>query len=124
MHDINAIQHDPEGFDAGLLRRGLTPQAAALIALDERRRAAILGLQRAQERRNGLSKEIGQAMAKKDFARAEALKGEVADLKTVMPELEAAQKAATEALEGELAALPNLPADDTPDGRDENDNVE
>ena len=124
MHDIKAIRDDPAGFDAGLARRGLPAQAAALIALDEKRRAAILELQKAQERRNAVSKEIGQAMGKKDFARAEALKAEAADLKTKMPEMEAAEKAALAALENELAAIPNLPAHDAPNGKDENDNVE
>jgi seryl-tRNA synthetase len=124
MHDIRAIRDDPTAFDAGLARRGLAPQAAALIALDEKRRAAILELQKAQERRNAVSKEIGQAMGKKDFARAEALKAEVADLKTRMPEMEAAEKAALSELENELAAIPNLPAHDAPNGKDENDNVE
>jgi seryl-tRNA synthetase len=124
MHDIKAIRDDPEAFDAGLARRGLPAQAARLIALDKQRRDAILELQNAQERRNALSKEIGQAMAKKDVARAEALKAEVAGLKTKMPEMEAAEKAALEALERELAAIPNLPAHDAPNGRDENDNVE
>src|SRR5579872_970452 len=124
MHDIRAIRDDPTAFDAGLARRGLAPQAAALIALDEKRRAAILELQKAQERRNAVSKEIGQAMGKKDFARAEALKAEVADLKTRMPEMEAAEKAALSALENELAAIPNIPAADAPDGKDETENVE
>jgi seryl-tRNA synthetase len=124
MHDIKAIRDDPAAFDAGLARRGLPAQAARLIALDEERRAAILELQKAQERRNALSKEIGQAMAKKDLARAEALKGEVAGLKTTMPEMEAAEEAALKALETKLAAIPNLPAHDAPNGRDENDNVE
>jgi seryl-tRNA synthetase len=81
-------------------------------------------LQKAQERRNAASKEIGKAMARKDAARAEALKGEVATLKSTMPEMEAAEKQALEALETELAAIPNLPAADAPDGRDEADNVE
>jgi seryl-tRNA synthetase len=124
MHDIKAIRDDPQGFDAGLARRGLPAQAAKLIALDEERRAAILELQKAQERRNAVSKEIGAAMAKKDFARAEALKTEVADLKTKMPEMEGEERKALEALERELAAIPNLPARDAPNGRDENDNVE
>src|SRR5579872_2816780 len=124
MHDIRAIRDDPTAFDAGLARRGLEPQAAALIALDEKRRAAILELQKAQERRNAVSKEIGQAMGKKDFARAEALKAEVAELKTRMPEMEAAEKTALSELENELAAIPNLPAHDAPNGKDENDNVE
>jgi seryl-tRNA synthetase len=124
MHDIKTIRDDPEGFDAGLARRNLPPQAQALIALDDTRRAAIGELQKAQERRNAASKEIGQAMARKDAAAAEALKAEVATLKTAMPEMEAREKAALAALETELAAIPNLPAHDAPNGRDENDNAE
>ncbi len=124
MHDIRLIRDDPAAFDLGLARRGLPPMADALLALDDRRRAAILELQKAQERRNAVSKEIGQAMAKKDFALAEKLKAEVADLKVRMPELEAAEKAALAALDEQLAAIPNTPAPDVPDGRDENDNVE
>jgi seryl-tRNA synthetase len=124
MHDIKLIRDDPEAFDAGLARRGLPPMAASLLALDDRRRAAILELQKAQERRNAVSKEIGQAMGRKDFALAEALKAEVADLKTRMPEMEAAENAALDELEKELAAIPNIPAADVPDGKDENDNVE
>ncbi len=41
---------------------------------------------------------------------------EVAELKTTMPQLEAAAKAADEELAKELAAIPNLPSDDVPDG--------
>jgi seryl-tRNA synthetase len=124
MHDIKAIRDDAAAFDAGLARRGLAPRAAELIALDDRRRAAIGELQKAQERRNSASKEIGQAMARKDAAAAEALKAEVATLKTRMPEWEAEEKAALAALDLELAAIPNLPGPEAPDGRDENDNVE
>jgi seryl-tRNA synthetase len=115
---------DPNAFDEGVARRGLAPRAAELLALDDRRRAAIAELQKAQERRNAASKEIGQAMARKDAAAAEALKAEVASLKVAMPEMEAQEKQALAALETELAAIPNLPAHDAPNGRDENDNVE
>ncbi len=124
MHDIRAIRDDPRAFDGGLARRGLPPRADELIALDERRRAAILDLQRAQERRNAASKEIGAAMARKDAEAAEDLKAEVAGLKATMPELEAAEREASAALETALAEIPNLPFDDVPDGVDENDNVE
>ena len=58
-------------------------------------------------------------MARKDAAAANALKEEVARLKLAMPEMEAAEKAAGMLLENELAAIPNLPAADTPDGKDE-----
>ncbi len=124
MHDIRAIRDRPEAFDKGLERRGLSPQAQSLIALDEKRRAAILALQTAQERRNAVSKQIGVAMARKDTVAADDYRAEVAGLKATMPELEAAERDAAAALETELAAIPNLPLDDTPDGKDENDNVE
>jgi seryl-tRNA synthetase len=41
-----------------------------------------------------------------------------------MPGLEAEEREAAAALEADLAAIPNLPLDDTPDGKDENDNIE
>ncbi len=124
MHDIKAIRDNPQIFDAGLARRGLPPLAESLIALDEKRRAAILELQRAQERRNAASKQVGLAMARKDAVAAEDFKAEVAGLKATMPELEAAERETTDALDKALAEIPNLPFDDTPDGKDESDNFE
>jgi seryl-tRNA synthetase len=124
MHDIRVIRENPEAFDEGLRRRGLSPRAESLVALNEKRRAAILALQSAQERRNAVSKQIGVAMARKDIVSADDFRAEVAGLKATMPELEAAEREAGAALEAELAAIPNLPLADTPDGKDENDNVE
>jgi seryl-tRNA synthetase len=124
MHDIRAIRENPEAFDEGLRRRGLSPRAESLVALDEKRRAAILALQSAQERRNAVSKQIGVAMARKDSVAADDFRAEVAGLKATMPELEAAERETGAALDVELAAIPNLPLADTPDGKDENDNVE
>jgi seryl-tRNA synthetase len=124
MHDMRAIRENPEAFDDGLRRRGLDAKAESLIALDERRRAAIAALQHAQERRNAASKQIGAAMARKDSAAAEDFRAAVAEAKAKMPQLEAEERDAATALETELAAIPNLPADDTPDGKDESANVE
>lgn len=124
MHDIRAIRNDPAAFDAGLARRGLPPQAAALIALDERRRAAATEAQEAQNRRNAASKAIGQAMASGAADEAEALKTEVAAIKQRLPELEAEEREAGAALGAALAVVPNLPADDVPEGADEQANRE
>jgi seryl-tRNA synthetase len=124
MHDIRAIRENPQAFDDGLRRRGVSPRAESLVALDEKRRAAILALQSAQERRNAVSKQIGVAMARKDIVAADDYRAEIAGLKATMPELEAAEREAGAALDVELAAIPNLPLADTPDGKDENDNVE
>ena len=92
MHDIRAIRENPEAFDEGLRRRGLSPQAQSLIALDEKRRAAILALQTAQERRNAVSKQIGVAMARKDSVAADDFRAEVAGIKATMPEMEKAER--------------------------------
>ncbi|MGJ5134071.1 serine--tRNA ligase [Bradyrhizobium oligotrophicum] len=124
MHDIRSIRDNPQGFDVALTRRGLAPLSSHLLAIDERRRAAILASEQAQARRNAASKEIGEAKKTKDDARASALMEEVAKLKTTMPELEAAAKQADEELARELSAIPNLPLDEVPDGKDEHDNVE
>ncbi len=124
MHDIKSIRDNPNAFDAALTRRGLAPLSSSILAIDERRRAAILASEQAQARRNAASKEIGEAKKAKDDARAAALMEEVAKLKTTMPELEAAAKAADEELAKELAAIPNLPLDEVPDGVDEHGNVQ
>lgn len=124
MHDIKSIRDNPQAFDAGLARRGLKPLSASLLAIDERRRSAILASEQAQARRNAASKEIGDAKKAKDEARAAKLMAEVAELKTTMPELEAAAKAADEELTRELSAIPNIPFDEVPDGLDEHGNVQ
>ena len=124
MHDIKSIRDNPQAFDAGLKRRGLAPLSASLLAIDEKRRAAILASEQAQARRNAASKEIGDAKKAKDDARAAKLMAEVAELKTTMPELELAAKAADEELAKELSAIPNLPLDEVPDGVDEHGNVQ
>ena len=41
MYDIKWIREHPDAFDRGLKRRGLEPLSAKLLALDEKRRAAI-----------------------------------------------------------------------------------
>src|SRR6476620_6114705 len=124
MHDIKSIRDNPAAFDAGLKRRGLAPLSAGLLAIDEKRRAAILASEQAQARRNAASKEIGEAKKAKDDARAGKLMAEVAELKTTMPQLELAAKTADEELAKELAAIPNLPLDEVPDGVDEHGNVQ
>ncbi|WP_159006025.1 serine--tRNA ligase [Bradyrhizobium sp. S69] len=124
MHDIKSIRENPEAFDAALKRRGLEPLSASLLAIDEKRRAAILASEQAQARRNSASKEIGDAKKAKDDARAAKLMAEVAELKTTMPELEAAAKTADEELSNELAAIPNLPLDEVPEGVNEHGNVQ
>jgi len=124
MHDIKWIRDNPEAFDRGLARRGLEPQAEQLLAIDERRRTVIQKLEQAQARRNQASKEIGQAKATKDERRAQALMGEVAELKTAIPAMEIDEKEVSHELDDALAQIPNLLLEEVPEGRDSDDNVE
>ena len=124
MHDIKVIRDDPAAFDIGLARRGLPPAAAELVETDEKRRAVATACQVGQARRNESSKAIGQALAKGDKTTVEALKAEVAALKTSLPEMENEDRDLSDALTSRLLALPNIPAPDVPEGADESGNVE
>ena len=124
MHDIAFIRNNPGAFDAGLARRGAEPQADRILALDARRREMTTALQQAQSRRNEASKAIGQAMGQGDTDKAEALKAEVAEIKQRMPEMEEQDRTLAGELTDLLARLPNLPAEDVPEGEDEDGNVE
>ncbi len=124
MHDIKAIRDNPEAFDRGLARRGLAPMSLELIGIDAERRDHLQKLQDAQARRNTVSKEVGDAMKAGDKARAEQLKAEVSSLKDFIASGEEAERQIDARLTAALAAIPNIPFDDVPDGKDETGNVE
>jgi seryl-tRNA synthetase len=122
MFDPRWVREHAEEFDRGLARRGLPPESKRIIELDEKRRAVIAKLQTLQERRNAASKEIGEAKKAKDEKRASTLMAEVAKAKDEMPRLESEQAALEKELNDALAQIPNLPAADVPNGKDEKDN--
>ena len=124
MHDLKYIRENAAAFDAALARRGNDPVAAAILALDEENRAITTRLQEGQARRNEASKAIGKAKGQGDEETAQALMAEVSELKNSLPELEEKGREASAKLRDILAALPNLPDADVPQGEDEDDNVE
>jgi seryl-tRNA synthetase len=124
MHDIRFVREHPDVFDRALARRGLAPESKRLIALDEERRKNILEFETAQARRNAASKDIGDAKKNKEEKKTAELMAEVATLKETIPQLENAAKAASKVLDDALAEIPNMPADDVPDGKDSSDNIE
>ena len=124
MFDIKWIRENPQAFDRGLTRRGLEPQSKHLLEIDRERREVVQKLQDAQAGRNAASKEIGQALARKDQAAAAALKDEVQNLKTQIQLGEEKERQIAEKLRQRLSELPNLPLDEVPDGADETSNRE
>jgi len=127
MHDIRAIRENPQAYAAALSRRPAVngdSEIAAIMALDERVRAAILKKQEAEQARNARSKEIGKARAAKDEALARSLMAEVAAAKETIEKAGAEEADATAKRDDLLARLPNIPFEDVPHGADAHDNVE
>src|SRR5690348_14552549 len=120
MFDLKWIRDNPEAYDRGLGRRGLPPASPAILALDRTWREAQSGAEQLQAERNRLSKEIGAFKAQGRDA-GEIMR-KVAQSKEQQATLEADAAARRSEIDAVLAALPNLPADDVPDGIDETGN--
>jgi len=122
MFDIKWICDNPKAFDAGLKKRGMAAAAGDITALDAARRAAQTELQELQRRRNEASKAIGAAKARgEDVAQEMA---EVQGLKEKYQVLEKQERGHAEKLKASLAAYPNIPAEDVPEGASEDANLE
>jgi len=125
MFDIKWIRANADAFDAAMGRRkNVSVRSSDLLAIDDRRREIISRLNEAQEKRNTLSKQVGQAKAQKDEAKAAELMAEVARLKEFIPSGEAEERAVEKELRDVLSAIPNMAFEDVPVGDDESGNVE
>jgi seryl-tRNA synthetase len=127
MHDIRAIRENPTAYAAALSRRPTVDggsEIAAIMALDEKVRAAILRKQEAEQARNAKSKEIGKAKASKDEALAQSLMADVAAAKQTIEDAGKDEADTTRERDDLLARLPNIPLEDVPQGADEHGNVE
>ena len=124
MHDIRAIRDNPEGFDAGLARRGLPGLSAELLAVDGARRGAILAAETAQAAQNAASKDAGSAKASGNTAEFERLRALVGTKKDEIARLGEEAASHDAKLRDMLMRIPNLPHADVPVGPDETGNVE
>ena len=121
MHDIRWIREHQAEFDRGLARRGLPPCADEVLALDGAWRAAETRAQEAQARRNRLSRDIGAAKGRGEDI--EPLLRQVETDKSAEAEASAAAAGLRAKIDEILAGLPNLPAEEVPDGADETANL-
>jgi seryl-tRNA synthetase len=124
MHDIRAIRENPALYDAAWARRGIASHAQKIVEFDAKMRAATTAKQEAEAQRNAASKAIGQTKAQKNNAEAERLMLQVAALKARIEQAGAEEAKWQAERDGLLAALPNAPAADVPDGADESANIE
>ena len=125
MLDLNYVRSNLERVRAALEARGF-PVAALedFAALDAERRRAIAESDALNARRNASSREIGALMKGGREDEAEARRKEVNELKERMSELERARDEAERRMQELLAAVPNVPHESVPVGRDESANVE
>ncbi len=117
MLDLKWIRDNPEAYERGLARRGLAGAAGEVIALDRQWREAQTEAEQLQAERNKLAREIGVAKAQGRDA-ADILR-RVGESKDRQAALEARAGMLKAELDRVVAALPNLPAAEVPEGLDE-----
>ncbi len=122
MFDLRWIREHAERFDLGLKRRGLAPASPRILALDAERRRVQTEMQALQTARNEVSKRIGKA--RRAGADTAALEAKAGAARSRIQRLDEALKRVGKDIEAAQIELPNLPADDVPDGPDETANVE
>ncbi len=122
MIDPKEIRSDIQEVAKQLARRGFTLDTKVLTALEDKRKGVQVRTQDLQAKRNASAKAIGQIKARGEDPAS--LIAEVADLGDELKEAENQLDAVQEELNDILMGIPNLPHKSTPDGRDENDNVE
>lgn len=124
MLDRNLIREDPDRVRRSLARRQLPTTAVdELLELDARWRAAVTAIDAAKAERNRLTAEFAKAKTQGGDALT-ALRERSAKLGTNIAEQERAAAALDDQLRALLANVPNMLADDVPDGADESANVE
>jgi len=122
MIDPKLLRQSAADVAANLARRGFEFDVAAYLALDERRKSLQIETEQLQNERNTSAKSIGKAKAQ-----GEDIEPLLAAVKDLGERLEA-NESALSGVQGELSdielGLPNLLADDVPDGNSEEDNLE
>ena len=122
MLDPKLLRSDLEFCQQQLARRGHELDTKMFTALEEKRKDLQVRTQELQKERNAKSKAIGQAKAKGEDA--SAILADVSKLGDQLKETEEKLNTYQVQLNDLLMGIPNLPHESTPDGKNEDDNVE
>jgi seryl-tRNA synthetase len=124
MLDVRRLRDDREGVKAALARRRIdTSDVDRAAELDAGRRQLGSQVDSLRARINALSKQVGQARKQGDVGQAEAATLESKALGEELSRLSAEAAGVEEALRKLMLTIPNIPADDAPDGASDADNV-
>lgn len=124
MLDVKFVRDNQDAVAEAMKNRHANWDADRFSALDEARRAAIAKEESLQAERNAATKSIGALMQEGKGDEAEAAKERVRLINDEIATYKAEREAADAALAEILLSTPNMPADSTPVGEDENDNPE
>ena len=125
MLDIKFVRENPDLVDKACeSRQNAHWDRDKFFELDEERRSVIAEVEALQAARNSASKEIGQLMREGKKEEAEAKKAEVAANKERIATLDDRRDAVEKELFDLVAAIPNIPHEDVPYGKDDSDNPE
>jgi seryl-tRNA synthetase len=124
MIDIQLLRSDIDAVAKRLATRGYTLDVAGFRGLEDARKRIQTTTEQLQAQRNALSKQVGQAKAKKDEAQAAALMAQAAELGDKLKALEGENTATQARLHEFVSLIPNIPHQSVPVGSSAEQNAE
>ncbi len=118
MINIEFLRNNPEEIKSAAQKRNDTVPVDLIIELDSKRRVLITEIDSLRARRNEVSKQLSQSKEKPP----EIIK-EMREVGTRIKDLETESRANNEQLRNLLLAVPNIPEDDVPVGKDDSENI-
>lgn len=127
MHDIKAIRKDPHTFDKAMIKRGMAALSDEILERDKAVRGGKTSMQELQSQANEWAKKIGELKQKgldatEALEKSKELKAKIAELKAQSSDEQS--DIPTELVDELLYTLPNILADEVPEGDSEDDNIE
>ena len=126
MLTLKLISEETERVIKGLEKKhfkGAKEAVEKVLETDKRRREAQQKLDKNKQEANSMSKQIGMLMKDGKTQEAEEVKAKVAVYKENDKQLQTLMAETEQELTALLCNIPNIPADNVPEGKDANDNV-
>lgn len=123
MLDRELIRRNPDLVRSGAARKGLHAPVDEFLQLDSEWRSAETMFQERKAELNRVSKSIGQLFAEKRMEEANAAKISAKEISDAIPQMEQQIRELEAALREVELQFPNLPAESTPNGLEEHENV-
>jgi seryl-tRNA synthetase len=124
MIDIQLLRSDIDAVARRLSTRGYALDSAAFRSLEDARKRIQTTTEQLQAQRNALSKQVGQAKAKKDEAQAASLMAQAAEAGEKLKALEGENESVQARLREFVSLIPNIPHESVPLGSASEQNVE